>query len=151
MLDLVTDARRDPRRRRTGPSDYIRIGDNLVPGLDPLAAGDQPPDRPAARPPATPGCASTATTGGPRRTVFWAAERALIPLAALLLAYLLGIVGLIPDPEFPFDPGLYPPGARGLVAFAALAAAVSSLATCSSGRCERRSTSNRRPSPPPPG
>ena len=42
----------------------------------------------------------------------WALERALLPLAALLLAYLLGLVGLVPDPPFPYDPGRFPPGPR---------------------------------------
>ncbi len=59
-----------------------------------------------------------------RRTIFWAIERALLPLAALLLAYLLGLIGLVPDPVFPYDPGLYPSGSAGPIAFAALAAAV---------------------------
>ena len=106
-----------------GPNGYIRIGDNLVPGwtlsllaitllIAPLlTAGDT-------------WLRERRNDWRTRRTIVWAAERALLPLAALLLAYLLGLVGLIPDPAFPYDPGLYPPGSSGPIAFAALAAAV---------------------------
>ena len=58
-----------------------------------------------------------------RRTLFWALERALVPFAALLLAYLLGLIGLVPDPRFPYDPARFPPGAAAPVAFVVLAAA----------------------------
>ena len=54
-----------------------------------------------------------------RRSIPWALERALLPLAALLLAYLLGLVGLVPGPDFPYDPGRFPAGAEAPIAFGA--------------------------------
>lgn len=104
-----------------GPARYVRIGDNLLPGwtlallalalLAPglLSAVDlflrerRRSPRPA------------------RRAIPWALERALLPLAGLLLIYAMALVGLIPDPPFPFDPDRFPPGARGPAAFAAIA------------------------------
>ncbi len=106
-----------------GPDDYIRVGDNLVPGwtlsllalallIAPvLTAGDT-------------WLREHRNDWRTRRTVWWAAERVLVPLAGLLLAYLLGLIGLIPNPAFPYDPGLYPAGSAAPVAFAAIAAAV---------------------------
>lgn len=99
-----------------GPDSYLAIGDNLLPtwtlgllGLTLilpalLAAGDlwlhdrRRDPRKA------------------RRAVPWVLERGLPPLAALLLAYLLALVGLIPDPAVPYDPGEFPPGVEGAVA-----------------------------------
>ncbi len=107
-----------------GPGTYVRIGDNLLPAwtltlltltlLLPslLAAGDvflrdrRRSPRAAAR------------------AVPWALERALLPLAALLLVYLLGLVGLLPDPDFPYDPGRYPPGGEGPLAIVAIVLAI---------------------------
>ena len=55
----------------------------------------------------------------------WALSRSLPFVAALGLAYLLALVGLAPDPSFPFDPGLYDFGWRAAgVIVALLAAAV---------------------------
>jgi hypothetical protein len=101
----------------------VRLGGNLVPGWSLallaatlilpalLAAGDTWLREQRHRRRAT------------RRTLPWALERALIPLAALLLAYVLGFVGLIPDPRFPYDPALFPPGVKAPIAFVALALA----------------------------
>ena len=58
-----------------------------------------------------------------RRAVPWALERVLLPLSALLLTYLLGFIGLLADPSFPYDPGRFAPGTgRATVALAVLAA-----------------------------
>ncbi|MFN8111619.1 MAG: hypothetical protein U0R51_00315 [Solirubrobacterales bacterium] len=120
-LMLTLDHAEDPVDQ--GPDEYIRIGDNLVPGwtlsllavallLAPLlTAGDT-------------WLREHRNDWRVRKTLFWAGERVLIPLAALVLTYLLGFVGLIPDPAFPYDPALHAPGAAGPVAFAALAGAV---------------------------
>ena len=122
LIDLIVTLDEGPPPD-PGPNGYIRIGDNLVPGwtlsllaitllIAPLlTAGDT-------------WLRERRNDWRTRRTIVWAAERALLPLAALLLAYLLGLVGLIPDPAFPYDPGLHPPGSSGPIAFAALAAAV---------------------------
>jgi len=40
-------------------------------------------------------------------SLMWALSRALPFVAALALVYLLALVGIAPDPQFPFDPGLY--------------------------------------------
>ena len=122
LVDLIVTLDESPKPEE-GPDDYIRVGDNLVPGwtisllaisllIAPiLTAGDT-------------WLREHRNDWRARRTIFWAIERALLPLAALLLAYLLGLIGLVPDPVFPYDPGLYPSGSAGPIAFAALAAAV---------------------------
>ncbi len=122
LTDLIVTLDESPQPER-GPDDYVRVGGNLVPGwtisllavsllIAPLlTAGDT-------------WLRERRNDWRTRRTIFWAIERGLLPLAALLLAYLLGLVGLIPDPAFPFDPNLYPAGSAGPIAFAALAAAV---------------------------
>lgn len=53
----------------------------------------------------------------------WALTRSLPFVAALGLAYLLALVGLAPDPSFPFDPGLYGFGWRAAAVIVALLAA----------------------------
>ncbi len=100
-----------------GPGTYVRLGSNLIPGwalatlalalLLPaaVAAGDL--------------CARVA-----RRDVgfvpglVWAAGCALPFIGALAVLYALALVGLVPRPPFPFDPGLYGLGARGAITFA---------------------------------
>lgn len=124
-LALTLDGARPPLQE--GPSDFLRLGDNLIPGwtvallalallLAPLLSA------------ADTWLSSQREDWRARRTIPWALERALPPLAALLLAYGLAIVGLIPDPPFPYDPGAFPPGARGPIAFVALAAAFALVA-----------------------
>ncbi len=123
MLELILTLDHTDGPVDEGPDEYIRIGDNLVPGwtLSLLAVALL--------------VAPLLTAGDTwlrehrndwrvRKTLFWAGERVLIPLTALLLTYLLGFVGLIPDPPFPYDPALYTAGAAGPVAFAVLAGAV---------------------------
>jgi hypothetical protein len=53
----------------------------------------------------------------------WAAARGLPFLGALAALYGLALVGVVPRPPFPFDPGLYELGARGAVALALILAA----------------------------
>lgn len=119
-LILTLDEAADPPE--AGPSDYVRIGDNLIPGwtiallaltllIAPLLAATDTWLR------------EQRAAWRVRRTIPWALERALMPLAALLLAYLLAFVGLIPDPDFPYDPAGFPAGARAPISFVALAAA----------------------------
>lgn len=120
-LILTLDAA-GPGKPDAGPSDYVRVGDNLIPGwtisllalvllIAPIATAAELWGR------------EQRQNWRTRRTIPWALERALLPLAALLLAYGLSRVGLIPDPAYPFDPAAYPPGVRGPIAAAALAGA----------------------------
>lgn len=123
LLELVLTLDHADRPADAGPDDYIRIGDNLVPGwtlsllalallaAPLLAAGDT-------------WLRAHRADWRARRTVFWAGERILVPLAALLVVYLLALAGLLDRPGFPYDPALHGPGIAGPVAFALLAAAI---------------------------
>ncbi len=107
-----------------GPAHYIKIGDNLLPGwplsvlalalILPalLAAGDVWLRDRRRNPRAT------------RRSIPWVLERGLLPLAALLVAYLFGLVGLIPRPDFPYDPGRFGAGGDGPVTLAVILLAI---------------------------
>jgi hypothetical protein len=111
-----------------GPSAYVEIGDNLIPGwsLSALALCLLLPALVAA----IDGCARASRRNhalGP--ALGWAAARALPAVGALTVIYALALVGVIPRPGFPFDPGLHPLGARAgvalaLVSLAAVASAV---------------------------
>jgi hypothetical protein len=121
-LDLILTLDAPTGSLDAGPNDYVRLGDNLIPdwtiallaialiAAPLLTAADT-------------WLREQRATWRVRRTVPWALERALMPLAALLLAYALAFIGLIPDPAFPFDPGAFPPGVRAPIALIALAAA----------------------------
>jgi Peptidase family M28 len=54
----------------------------------------------------------------------WVIGRSLPFLGALALLYLLALVGLMPSPRFPFDPGRFETGWRAAVVFLLLAAAI---------------------------
>lgn len=123
-LDLIlTLDEAAPGEPDEGPSDYVRLGDNLIPGwtiallalaliLAPIVTAAEAWGR------------EQRENWRTRRTIPWALERALLPLAALLLAYALGFVGLIPNPPWPYDPAVYPPGVKGPIVAVALVAAV---------------------------
>lgn len=124
VLDLVLTIDASEAAVGGGPGEYLTIGDNLLPAwtltllaltlILPalLAAGDvwlhdrRRDPRKA------------------RRSISWVLERALPALATLILVYLLGLVGLIADPAFPYDPGDFAPGGRGVVALALLVLAL---------------------------
>ena len=100
-----------------GPSVYIEVSGNLIPGwaLSALALALILPGLLAA----VDACARAARRGGAvPRSFAWAAARAAPFVGALALLYALALVGLIPRPEFPFDPGGFPSGARAWTAFA---------------------------------
>jgi hypothetical protein len=111
-----------------GPGAYIGVAGNLVPGwtVALLALALLIP----AAVTAIDACARAARRGRPiGAAIAWAAARALPLLGALAVLYGLAVVGVIPRPEFPFDPGLYPVGVRaaislGLLAIAAVATAL---------------------------
>lgn len=124
VLDLILTL--DERRGSIpdGPSAYVQIGDSLLPGwplaalalalLLPsvLAAGDVWLRDRRRNPRAA------------RRSIPWAFERTLPPLAGLLAAYALALIGLIPDPPYPYDPGRFEPGPEGLAAIVLIGSAV---------------------------
>jgi hypothetical protein len=127
-LQLLLTLDETDRAVDAGPSSYLRIGDNLLPGwtlavlalalvLPALLAAGDAWMRDRRRNPRAAG-----------RALPWALERVLVPLAALLGAYALGLVGLIPGPPAAYEPGAYEPGVRAAVAFAALAGAVAGAA-----------------------
>lgn len=122
MLDLILTLDEAERPPVDGPDEYIRLGDNLIPGwtLSLLALALLLPALLAA---ADTWLREFRTDWRNRRSAFWAAERVLVPLAGLVLAYLLGLAGIVPDPDFPYDPGLHPAGIEAPIAFAAIAAA----------------------------
>jgi len=104
LLAAAIDA--SPAPLEHGPSTYVPMAGNLVPGwtlallaltlLLPavLAAGD--------------GIARATRTGrSPGWALAWAGSRAVPLLAGLFLFYLLALVGLVARPTFPFDPNLY--------------------------------------------
>ena len=123
MLELILTLDESDRAPGEGPADYVRLGDNLIPGwtLSLLAVALLLPALLAAT---DTWLRELRADWRNRRSAFWAAERILVPLAGLLLAYLLGLIGLVPDPSFPYDPGRYPAGAEAPIAFIAIAGAI---------------------------
>jgi hypothetical protein len=105
-----------------GPNTYISVGGNLLPGwalsllalslIVPLFAVAVPALERAGRRPQR-----------LLRGVGWVAGRALPFLAALLLIYPLALAGLIPSPDFPYDPATVEVGVRGAIAAVLIAAA----------------------------
>lgn len=61
-------------------------------------------------------------------SLLWALSRALPFLAALVAAYLLALVGIAPDPDFPFEPGIYGFGWRSAGVLVALIAILATVA-----------------------
>lgn len=123
-LDLILTLDEAPSGEpEGGPADYVRLGDNLIPGwtiallaltllIAPVVTAAEAWGR------------EQRQNWRTRRTIPWALERALLPLAALLLAYALSLVGLIPDPPWPYDPAAYEPGLKGPIVLVALIGAV---------------------------
>lgn len=107
-----------------GPGTYVPLAGNLVPGwtlallalalLLPaaLAAGD--------------GIRRARRQGdlGMGWAVAWGASRALPLLAGLLLFYFLGLIGLVAEPTFPFDPNLFGVGPGQVIVMVFLALVV---------------------------
>ncbi len=104
---LALDASTEPLEH--GPDAYIGLAGNLLPGwalamislslLMPLAIV------------AFAACARAVRR--PDRLAlagFWVLERSLPFIAATLLFWLFGLVGLLPSPDFPYDPARFDPG-----------------------------------------
>lgn len=106
-----------------GPSAYIGLVGNLLPGwalalvsmslIVPLILVAAAADVRAARRP------EALLAGG-----VWVLIRSLPLLIALAFTYLLGLVGLIPRPGFPYDPGRFPIGTLEMIGLALIAAAL---------------------------
>ena len=103
-----------------GPSTYVPLGGNLVPGwtlallaLTLLA----PPALAAAN-----GLRLAANAhAGVGWALGWATSRALPLFVALIFFYLLSLMGLVASPAFPFDPNLYGVGPGQIVVMVLLA------------------------------
>jgi hypothetical protein len=105
-----------------GPSTYLEVGGNLVPGwtLSLLALALLLPALVAA---------IDATARVLRRAeplgsgLGWAMSLALPAIGALAVLYLLSFVGLVPRPRFPFDPSRFETGVAAIATLALLGAA----------------------------
>jgi hypothetical protein len=101
------------------PGSYIEIGGNLIPGwaIEVLALTLILPALVAA----VDAVARSSRGGHASEAISWAALRAVPLAAALGLFYLLALAGIVPRPEFPFDPGSITVGASEVVVVAVLA------------------------------
>jgi hypothetical protein len=106
-----------------GPTAYLNLADNLVPGwaLALLALALLLP----------PALASLDGMGQAFRreeragsALIWSASRSLPLLTALILLYLLAVTGIVAQPGFPFDPSRFRVGAGQVLAMALLAIVV---------------------------
>ena len=105
-----------------GPSGYLTLAGNLVPGwaIGLLTLTLLLP----ALVTAIDGLARASRRGEPvLGSLLWTLALSLPFLGARVIAYLLALVGLAPDPEFPFDPGYYGFGWRAALVLVAIAAA----------------------------
>ena len=102
-----------------GPSDYLLAGSNLIPGW-PLALLALALMLPAAVA-AVDGLARASRRGeAVIAAMIWGLDRALALLVPLGFALLLVLIGIAPDPAFPFDPSNYEFGWRAGGVLAAL-------------------------------
>jgi hypothetical protein len=100
-----------------GPGAHLELSDNLVPGWT-IALLALALILPAAVAAIDAGARATRLRLGLGAALAWVASRSLPFIGALLMLYALAIVGLVPRPPFPFDPGLYELGARATIALA---------------------------------
>lgn len=103
-LIQTLDAAEDPLVH--GPSAYIRLGGKLIPGwaLALLALTLLLPLGPVA----VDGLARASRAGEPAvAAIAWVLRGALPFIAALALTYLAAVVGPVPRPSFPYDPGRF--------------------------------------------
>ena len=101
------------------PGSYVRLGGNTIPGwaLALLALSLLiPPALPVALE-----LARARRSGTARVAAGWAVEWALVGLAPLLGLYALTLLGLLPSPNVPFDPGRFKIGAPEVLAMLVLA------------------------------
>lgn len=133
-IDALDDAVAGPTH---GPGSYLELGDNLLPGwtLALLALALLAPAVVAA----VDACAREARQGvAVGRALAWSAARSLPFIGALAALYALALLGAIPRPEFPFDPGFYELGARAAISFAVIALVAAASAWLIRGRATAR-------------
>jgi hypothetical protein len=109
-----------------GPNAHLTFAGNLIPGwaLGLLALTLLLP----ALVTAVDGLARASRRGEPvLGSLLWALSLSIPFLGARLAAYLLALVGLAPDPEFPFDPGYYGFGWRAAIVLALLTGVFAAL------------------------
>jgi hypothetical protein len=119
-LLLVATLDGAPAPPEHGPDAYLNLGGNLIPAwtlallalclLLPAALAALDGLRRAAR-----------GRSGAGWALAWAASRAVPAFAALLLLYLLALIGVVARPDFPFDPNRFGVGAGQIVVMAILA------------------------------
>ena len=116
----AVDATAVPLER--GPDTYLEAGGNLVPGwaLSLLALALLLPSAVAAV-----DTVARASRRSQRPAVggLWIAAWSLPPIAALVVVYVLALLGVVPGPEFPFDPGSHSIGVAAVFSFVFVAAA----------------------------
>ena len=133
-IDALDDAVAGPAH---GPGSYLELGDNLLPGwtLALLALALLAPALVAA----VDACARQARQDvAVSAALAWSAARSLPFIGALAALYALALLGAIPRPEFPFDPGFYELGARAAVSFAVIALVAGASAWLIRGRASAR-------------
>jgi hypothetical protein len=113
-----------------GPATYVEGAENLLPGWT-LAALALALLLPALAAAVDAAARVSRRDGELVAALGWAAAWSLPFVGALAVLYALALAGVVPRPEFPFDPGLYPVGLRLAVTvvlmLAALAASVWAL------------------------
>lgn len=105
-----------------GPDAYLPLAGKLIPGwaIALLAIALLAPVGMVS----IDGLIGAARAGEPvSRPVLWALAKSIPFLSVLALAYLMSLVGLIPRPAYPFDPGTHTPGVGGGLVLLALTAA----------------------------
>ena len=119
-FDLLLALDTSPGPPVHGPGGYLEVGGNLVPGwaLATLAIALILPALIAA----VDAVARASRRGALPLAARWSAVRPLPLLAALIALYLLALVGAIPRPAFPFDPGRFELGGSEALCLAFLAA-----------------------------
>ncbi|MGH2986994.1 MAG: hypothetical protein ACRDLO_09950, partial [Solirubrobacterales bacterium] len=100
-----------------GPGTHLELSDNLVPGWT-IALLALALILPAAVAAVDGGARAARLRIGIGAGLAWAAARGLPFVGALLMLYGLALVGLVPGPDFPFDPGLHEFGVRAAIALA---------------------------------
>jgi hypothetical protein len=126
-LSLILALDAAPGEPEHGPSAYIGLAGNLLPGwtITMLALALLAPVGVSA------GVALAAAARSPGealRGMLWTGVRVLPFLAALLVVSMAALVGLLPSPAFPFDPALERLGLAGTISVVAAIGAYAALA-----------------------
>jgi Peptidase family M28 len=126
-LSLILSLDASPGAVEHGPSGYIGLAGNLLPGWTIAMLGL------ALLVPVALGAGSGLLTAAASpleaaRAVLWSALRALPFLGALLLFGGATLIGLMPSPDFPFDPATEGLGAGGTITVVATVVAYSAIA-----------------------